>query len=153
MRISDWSAYVCSSDLSSDNTARPYAQHLSDFFGEQFVIENRGGAGGTIGADVAAQAKPDGYTLFLTPTAVLTIKPNVVETLAYTPLEDFQPISRVSVSIGAIGVHHSVPANTIQDRIAPPKTKTGRLHFGTEGMGKTPPRPGERCTEHNRPQH
>src|SRR3546814_19210725 len=44
---------------SSDNTARPYAQHLSEFFGEQFVIENRGGAGGTIGADVAAQAKPD----------------------------------------------------------------------------------------------
>src|SRR3546814_21089221 len=67
---------------SSDNTARPYAQHLSEFFGEQFVIENRGGAGGTIGADVAAQAKPDGYTLFLPPTAVLTLKPNVVETLA-----------------------------------------------------------------------
>src|SRR3546814_4749933 len=92
---------------SSDNTARPYAQHLSEFFGEQFVIENRGGAGGTIGADVAAQAKPDGYTLFLTPTAVLTIKPNVVETLAYTPLEDrseehtseLQSLMRISYAV------------------------------------------------------
>src|SRR3546814_10393703 len=79
---------------SSDNTARPYAQHLSEFFGEQFVIENRGGAGGTIGAEVAARAKPDGYTLLLTPTAVLTIKPNVDKVLAYTPLEGFHHISR-----------------------------------------------------------
>src|SRR3546814_15295547 len=99
---------------SSDNTARPYAQHLSEFFGEQFVIENRGGAGGTIGADVAAQAKPDGYTLFLTPTAVLTIKPNVVDTLASTPLEEFQPYRRVPGAIGPLGVPPPAPPNPNQ---------------------------------------
>lgn len=120
---------------STDNTGRPYAQHLSEFFGEEFVIENRGGAGGTIGAGIAAQAKPDGYTLLISPTAVLTVKPNVDPDLAYEPLEDFAPITRVSMSVGALAISPSIPAQTVEELVAYAKANPGKLNHGSAGMG------------------
>lgn len=119
----------------TDNTGRPYAQYLGEYFDEEFVIENRGGAGGTIGAGIVARAKPDGYTLMITPSAVLTVKPTVVPDLSYAPLEDFIPISRVSISVGALGVHPSLPVNSVKELIAYAKEHPGELNYGSAGMG------------------
>src|SRR3954464_15249063 len=73
---------------SSDNVARPIQQPLSELLGQNILIENRGGAGGSIGAATVAQARPDGYTLLVWPTAILTISPHMMR-LPYDPLKDF----------------------------------------------------------------
>ncbi|MFC7543814.1 Bug family tripartite tricarboxylate transporter substrate binding protein [Siccirubricoccus deserti] len=82
---------------STDNITRPVAVKLAEVLGQNVVIDNRGGAGGSIGAAVVAQAKPDGYTLLAFPTAVMTISPHMMR-LPYDPAKDFVPISLLCMS-------------------------------------------------------
>jgi tripartite-type tricarboxylate transporter receptor subunit TctC len=128
---------------SSDNVARPLQQPLSAALGQNIVIENRGGAGGSIGAGLVAQAKPDGYTLLVWPTAILTISPHLMR-LPYDPAKDFTPIAMLAVSEGVVAMHPSVPGvKTIQDLVAYAKANPGKLRFSSAGNGTITQMTGE----------
>lgn len=119
---------------STDNVARPLMVEWSRIIGETIVIENRGGAGGTIGAEVVSRARPDGYTLLLFPTAVFTISPTMMRP-PYDVDRDFAPIARVAASDAFVIVNPAVPARTIQELVAYGKAHPGQLRFGSAGNG------------------
>ncbi len=119
---------------STDNVARPLMQEWQRVIGQTIVIENRGGAGGTIGAEYVSRARPDGYTLLLFPTAVFTISPTMMRP-PYDVDRAFVPIARVAASDAFVVVNPSVPARTIQELIAYAKANPGRLRFGSAGNG------------------
>lgn len=119
---------------STDNVARPLTQEWARIIGETVVIENRGGAGGTIGAEIVSRARPDGYTLLLFPTAVFTISPLMMRP-PYDVDRDFAPIARVAASDAFVIVNPSVPARTIQELVAYGKAHPGELRFGSAGNG------------------
>ena len=119
---------------STDNVARPLMQEWQRIIGQTIVIENRGGAGGTIGAEFVSRARPDGYTLLLFPTAVFTISPTMMRP-PYDVDRDFAPIARVAASDAFVVVNPSVPARTIQELVAYAKANPGRLRFGSAGNG------------------
>lgn len=119
---------------STDNVARPLMQEWSRVIGETIVIENRGGAGGTIGAEMVSRARPDGHTLLLFPTAIFTISPTMMRP-PYDVDRDFAPIARVAASDAFVVVNQSVPARTIQELVAYGKANPGRLRFGSAGNG------------------
>jgi tripartite-type tricarboxylate transporter receptor subunit TctC len=119
---------------SADNAARPYAEKLSLMLGQQFVIENRGGAAGAIGAEAVAKAAPDGYTLLLSPMGPLVVLPNLRKT-PYDPSKDFTPIARVAESIAALGIWPGLGAKTMQEFIAAVKAKPGHYHYASPGIG------------------
>lgn len=119
---------------STDNVARPLMQEWSRVIGETIVIENRGGAGGTIGAEIVSRARPDGHTLLLFPTAIFTISPTMMRP-PYDVDRDFAPIARVAASDAFVVVNQTVPARTIQELVAYGKANPGRLRFGSAGNG------------------
>ena len=119
---------------STDNVARPLMQEWSRIIGQTIVIENRGGAGGTIGAEMVSRAKPDGHTLLLFPTAIFTISPTMMRP-PYDVNHDFVPIARVAASDAFVVVNPSVPARTIQELVAYGKANPGALRFGSAGNG------------------
>jgi tripartite-type tricarboxylate transporter receptor subunit TctC len=123
-----------------DGIARPFAERLGPILGQPVVIEHRPGAGGNIGAEIAARAAPDGYTLLFANT-FLTTNPAVNKSPGYDPLKDFVAISRVGAVNTALAVHPSVPAGDLQELIALSKKKA--LHFGTPGVGTMPHLIGE----------
>ncbi|MBI2289798.1 MAG: tripartite tricarboxylate transporter substrate binding protein [Betaproteobacteria bacterium] len=117
-----------------DIVARVLAQDLSSYWGQSVVVDNRVGAGGNIGNELAAQAAPDGHTL-LANTAALTIAPSVYKKLSFDPLRDFVPISKVGFSPAVILVHESVRVNSISELIALAKAQPGKLNYGSSGIG------------------
>jgi tripartite-type tricarboxylate transporter receptor subunit TctC len=119
---------------STDNVARPLVQEWSRIIGETIVIENRGGAGGTIGAEHVSRARPDGQTLLLFPTAVFTISPIMMRP-PYDADRDFVPVARVASSDAFVIVNQSVPARTIQELVAYGRARPGQLRFGSAGNG------------------
>jgi tripartite-type tricarboxylate transporter receptor subunit TctC len=119
---------------STDNVARPLVQEWSKVIGETIIIENRGGAGGTIGAEYVVRSRPDGYTLLLFPTAIFTISPTMMRP-PYDTDKDLVPIARVAASDAFVVVNPSVPARTIQELVAYAKANPGRLRFGSAGNG------------------
>ena len=119
---------------STDNTARPVSQKLSEVLGQNVVIENRGGAGGSIGAAMVAQARPDGYSFLCFPTAVLTISPHMMR-LPYDVQRDLTPVAMLSVSDGVMAMHPSVPLADIHALIAYAKANPGKLRFSSAGNG------------------
>jgi tripartite-type tricarboxylate transporter receptor subunit TctC len=127
---------------SSDNVSRPIQQPLAALLGQNVVIENRGGAGGSIGAAAVAQARPDGYTLLVWPTAVLTISPHLMR-LPYDPARDFTPIAMLGISDGVVALHPSVPVRTIQELVVYAKERPGRLRFSSAGNGTITQMTGE----------
>lgn len=131
---------------SSDNAARPVAQKLGEVLGQAVVIENRGGAGGSVGAALVAQAKPDGYTLLVFPTAVLTISPHMM-TLPYDPARAFVPISMLAFGDAVIALHPSVPARTVPELVAHAKASPAPLRFGSAGNGTITQMTGELFAE------
>ncbi len=118
----------------TDLSARPVAQKLTEILGQSVVVENRAGAGGSIGAALVARAAPDGYTLMLFPTAILTISPHIMN-LPYDPATAFTPVSMVSVAYGVVAAHPSVPFRDVAGLIAYAKANPGRLRFGSAGNG------------------
>ena len=118
----------------SDLVARPWAEKLSQAFGQQFVIDNRGGAGGMIGTEAVAKSPADGYTFLLTPNGPLTVLPNLRK-MPYDPLKDLVPVARVGDLVCGFVIHASVGPKTFQEMIDYAKKNPGKLNYGSAGLG------------------
>ena len=127
----------------SDLTARLTAPHLSEALGQQFIVDNRGGAGGTLAVGLLTQAAPDGYTLLMSAGGEIVIAPNLRLKLSYDPTRDIIPISRVGSSQLALVVHPSVAAKSVKELIALAKAKPGSINFASAGSGSTAHLAGE----------
>ena len=126
----------------TDIVARILGQKLSEQLGQQFVVENRAGAGTVIGNDAVAKSAPDGYTLLMG-LSTLAINPSMYAKLPYDALRDFAPISQSVSACNILIVHPSVPAKTVAQLIALAKAKPGSLTFGSAGAGTNPHLSGE----------
>ena len=121
----------------SDIVARIAAQKLTDALGKQVLVDNRGGASGTIGYELGAKAPPDGYTLLLTSMGGLVTNQFLYKRLPFDPLTDFAHISQLATAGQVLVVHPSVQAQTVHDLIALAKAKPGQLNVGSGGLGTT----------------
>jgi len=122
---------------STDIVARIVSQKLAERLGQSIVIENRGGAGGTLGTAVAAKAAPDGYTLTVASTSTHVVAPSVYTRLDYDPARDFAPISLMAVSPYLLVVTPALPAKTLQELVALAKKQPGKLNYASAGVGST----------------
>jgi len=120
-----------------DITARIIAPGMSETLGQQVVIDNRGGAGGTLGADIGAKAAPDGYTLTLGSTGTLSTAPPLYPRLGYDPVKDFAFASLVNNVPLVLESHPSIPAKTVKEFIALAKSRPGKITMGSSGAGTT----------------
>ena len=118
----------------TDIIGRPWAEQLTKAFGQQFVIENRGGASGMIGTEAVAKSAPDGYTFLLTPSAPLTVQP-VLRKVSYDPRKSFMPVGRVGDLISGFAIHPSAGIKTFAEMIAYAKANPGKLTYGSAGQG------------------
>ncbi|HEY1325780.1 MAG TPA: tripartite tricarboxylate transporter substrate binding protein [Casimicrobiaceae bacterium] len=119
----------------TDIVARPLAQFLSDGLKQQVIVDNRGGAGGSIGAELVAKSAPDGYTLLMGTVGTNAINATLYRKLAYDPAKDFTPIALVAAAPVALVVHPSLGVHGIAEFIALAKAKPGTITFGTAGNG------------------
>jgi tripartite-type tricarboxylate transporter receptor subunit TctC len=127
----------------ADFTARVVAAKMSAAFGQNVVVENRGGAAGTIASDIVAKATPDGHTLLLSSSTTHGIGPVLYKKLPYDALRDFTHIGLINTIPGVMVVHQSVPANSVKEFVALAKAKPGTLLFGSSGSGSPPHLIGE----------
>jgi tripartite-type tricarboxylate transporter receptor subunit TctC len=119
----------------TDTLCRLLAQKLSDGLGQPITVDNRPGASGNIGHELAMKTAPDGYTLLLTNSSTLTTNPHLFKHLPFDPLADFMPISLVATAGQVLVVHPSVPASSVAELIALARTRPGQLNFGSGGKG------------------
>lgn len=122
----------------ADLLSRVVAKKLSDGFGEQVIIENRPGAGGTIAMEAVSKSSPDGYTLVLGSNSTFAIAPMLYRKLRYDPFKSFIPISLIARSSSVILASASVPVSTLSELIAYAKARPGKLNFGSNGNGTIP---------------
>ena len=127
----------------TDIVGRMVAQKLSEGLGQPVVVENRPGAGGTVGSIAAAKAAPDGYTLLYGSTSTLAIAPSLYRNLAYDPRKAFAPISLVSSGPIIVAVNEKVPARTLKEFIELAKKQPGKLSYSSGGNGTPPHLAGE----------
>jgi tripartite-type tricarboxylate transporter receptor subunit TctC len=118
-----------------DDAARIVGQRLTEIWGQAVVVDNRGGAGGSIGADVVAKSAPDGYTLLLGNAGPMTINPSLQKALPYDPQRDLAPITLVSASPMVLVVHPSLPVKSVPDLVRFAKTRPGKLNYASAGIG------------------
>ena len=121
----------------TDLVGRIIAGVLTERLGVTFVPDNRVGAGGAIGAEIAAKAAPDGYTLLVGTPGSMTINPAMIPNLAYDPLRDFEPITRATTSHMVMVVRKELPVKSVKDVIALSKAKAGVMNIGSSGIGST----------------
>jgi tripartite-type tricarboxylate transporter receptor subunit TctC len=121
----------------TDGMARLVGQHLSQGLGQPVVIDNRGGAGGTIATEVAANSAPDGYTLFFATTGTMAINPSLYRTFKVDPLKAFDPVGSVASTTNVLVVSPALKVNSVKDLIALAKQKPGALTFGSAGNGSS----------------
>ncbi len=119
---------------SNDIVARMVATQLGERLGQQVVVDNRGGAGGVLGSDLAAKSPPDGYTLLLISVAY-AFGPALYKNLPYDPERAFAPVGILGSGAAALTVHPSLPVNTVQELIALAKAKPGTLNYASAGVG------------------
>ena len=115
--------------------ARAVGAKLTAAWGQQVVIDNRAGAGGVIGSELAAKALPDGYTLLFGTSAGLSINPVLSSKLPYDPVKDFAPVSLLVINPQILVANNAVPANSVRDLIALAKAKPGQLNYASVGQG------------------
>jgi len=120
---------------STDVVGRLIADRLADSLKQPFVVENRAGAGGTLGSDVVAKAPPDGYTMLLGTSSTQAIAASLYAKLPYDPSRDFAPVSLIGTATILLVVNPAVPARSVRELIALAKTKPGRLTFASSGNG------------------
>ena len=116
----------------SDTIARPWAEALSQALGQQFVIENRGGASGMIGSEAVMKSPPDGYTFLLTPCAALTILPLMQKT-PYDPQKSFAPVGRIGDTISGFVIHPAVGPKNFKEMVDYAKANPGKMAYGSAG--------------------
>jgi len=119
---------------STDNAMRPFADRLSRLLGQQFVIDNRGGASGALGLEAAVRSLPDGYTFVATPALSMTILPNMRK-LPFDVFKDLLPVSQFTDGTLLLAVHPSVPVKSVPELVAYAKANPGKLSWGTAGFG------------------
>ena len=119
----------------NDTIARIVAAKLSEVLGQQFVVENRSGAGGNIGTAAVAKAKPDGYTLLLTTNSTQVINPWLYTTTGFDPLKDFTPVGLVASAGYVLVVNSAFPANNVNELIAQAKANPGKINYASAGNG------------------
>jgi tripartite-type tricarboxylate transporter receptor subunit TctC len=117
----------------NDLVSRLVGQKLAAGLGQAVVIENRAGAGGTIGLDACAKSPPDGYTLVMAPASALTVAPALNPKLPYDPVRDFAPVAGVASGPNVLAVHPTVPAASLTEFLALARAKPGRLTYATSG--------------------
>jgi tripartite-type tricarboxylate transporter receptor subunit TctC len=122
---------------STDIIARLVGQRLGDRLGQQVVIDNRGGAGGTIGTEMAARANPDGYTLTMGTTSTHVIAAGAYANLKYDPIKDFEPLTLVATTPYLLVLHPGVKAANLKEFIALAKSQPGKLNYASAGTGST----------------
>jgi tripartite-type tricarboxylate transporter receptor subunit TctC len=122
---------------STDIVGRVVAEGLSKELKQPVVVENRGGAGGTVGSAVLSKAAPDGYTLGIGSTSTHAVGPATLPKVAYDPVKNFTPISLVAETPYVLAVNPKVPAKSVKELIAYAKTKAGQLNYGSAGAGST----------------
>jgi tripartite-type tricarboxylate transporter receptor subunit TctC len=120
---------------STDVVGRMIADQLRQRLGQPFVVENRAGAGGTIGSDAAAKAPADGYTIMIATSSTHAIAPGVFSSLPYNPTSDFAPVTLVGSATVMLVTHPSVPANSVSELIALAKAQPKLLTFASSGSG------------------
>jgi tripartite-type tricarboxylate transporter receptor subunit TctC len=119
----------------SDIMGRAIADRLSQQMGQQVIVDNRGGASTTIGADLAARAAPDGYTLLVGTITTLATNPNLRAKLPYDPIRSFDPITLLASQPYYVVIHPGVPVRTVKELIAHARAKPGTLNYGSPGIG------------------
>src|SRR5215510_15185412 len=119
----------------TDILGRLLCQKLTESMGQPFIVDNRGGAGGVIGAELAAKSPADGYTLLLGSPGPLTINPTLQPRMRYDSLRDFAPISLATISAFTLVVHPSLPVKSVKELLALAKSKPGHLNYGSGGNG------------------
>ena len=119
----------------NDVMARIVAEKMSKTLGQQVVIENRGGAGGSIATRMIAKAAPDGYTLGLGGTGTLAVAPTLYPNVGYDPRKDFAPVGLIATSALVVLVNPSVPSKSLKEFIALAKQKPGQINFASAGVG------------------
>ena len=119
----------------TDILARVVSQKLSEQVKQQVVVDNRAGAGGTIGSRIAADSQPDGYTILMGTTSTHSIGPSLYTKRPYDALRDFTAIGGIASSPTVLMVAGTVPANSVKELIALAKAKPGQLNFGSSGIG------------------
>jgi tripartite-type tricarboxylate transporter receptor subunit TctC len=120
---------------SVDTLARVLALKMGEDLGQQIVADNRGGAGGIIGAEIAARAAPDGYTLLVSSTGMQVITPQIYKKLNYDPIGDFAPLSLFAVTQNLLVVNPSLPVNSVKELIAHARANPGKLNMANAGAG------------------
>jgi tripartite-type tricarboxylate transporter receptor subunit TctC len=122
----------------SDLVARMVAQGLSERMGQQFFVENRPGATGTIGAELVAKAPPDGYALYLASQTTHAVAPALLPRVGYDPLKDFVTIVRVAHNPLLMVVHPSMPVKSFKELVALARSRPGQINYATGGIGSSP---------------
>ncbi|MGB8400858.1 Bug family tripartite tricarboxylate transporter substrate binding protein [Bradyrhizobium sp.] len=120
---------------STSIVGRGVADKMGELLGEKIVIDNRPGAGGTVGTKAVAKSAPDGYTLLLGYTGTLAIGPSLYKNVGYDPRQDFSPIGLIGNAPNSLVVHPSFPAKTLAELIAYAKANPGKVNFGSAGAG------------------
>jgi tripartite-type tricarboxylate transporter receptor subunit TctC len=115
--------------------ARIIADKLGDALGQQIVIDNRGGAGGSIAARQVARSTPDGYTLLIAFTGTLAISPRIFANVGYDPRKDFSAIGLIGMAPSVLAVHAALPARSVAQLIASAKATPGEIRYGSPGIG------------------
>ncbi|HXF65298.1 MAG TPA: tripartite tricarboxylate transporter substrate binding protein [Burkholderiales bacterium] len=118
----------------ADVAARFVAQQISEKLGQTVVVDNRGGAGGAIGTEIAAQSAPDGYTLLMATVSTIVINP-LVNRVRFDPIRDFDPVVHVSTVPLILVVHPSVPAKSVRELINLARAQPGKINFASSGEG------------------
>jgi tripartite-type tricarboxylate transporter receptor subunit TctC len=119
----------------TDIVGRIMGARLGELLGQQFVVENRTGAGGNLGADAVSKAPNDGYTLLMATVSTHAINPGLYKKMPYDPIRDFTPVGRVGVTPTLLGVTNSLPATDLKSLIKLVKDNPGKYTFGSSGVG------------------
>src|SRR6185503_2700047 len=119
----------------TDLMSRAVAEKLTQRFGQQFVVDNRSGAGGNIGAEVVAKSAPDGYTLMIGHVGTHAVNVTLYPKIAFDPVRDFTPITLIATLPLALVVHPAVPAKDVKELIAYARARPGQLNFASAGNG------------------
>lgn len=119
----------------TDLFARAVAQKLTAALGQQVVVDNRSGAGGMIGSELAARASPDGYTLLVTSSSTHSINPHLSRKPLYDPLRDFTPVINIASAPNVLVVHPSLPARTVKELVILAKARPGAINYASNGSG------------------